>query len=194
MIEFIDGGTIAGLQGIAAQLKNKRPLLVQVGLRGNTELRAWFRSRNSAPNKLGGRRANLWNTFASSVSSSVVDNSTARISVTDFRFNQKVYGGRITPKQKKSLTIPVAPESYGVSVFTFEHDTGIKLFLLRKKGGTLTNLLAGKLGDGQVKVFYVLSKGVNQDADPNALPPRAQFNAAILDEADATLRRDLNRA
>lgn len=191
MIDIVDNGTIAGLRKIAAQLANTRPLLIQVGFRGGVELRSWFRARNTTPNKLGGRRSNLWAGFASSVHSGVINSRSARVTVADYRFNQKVFGGRIVPKRKKSLTIPVTPESYDRSVSVFEHETGIKLFLLRKKGGALSNLLAGKLPGGGVKVYYVLSQGVNQEPDPEALPPRESFNDAILDEANATLRRSL---
>lgn len=192
-IEILDQGTVAGLRKVADQLTNTRPLLVQVGFRANVELRAWFLRRNSTGNKLGGRRSNFWADMAHSVSGpTVLSAGKVQVSVTDKRFNQKVFGGRITPKTKKSLTIPVAPEAYDQTVSTFEHESGIKLFLLKRKGGAFSNLLAGKIGGDQIKVFYVLSKGVNQDPDPEALPPRTDFNAAILDEADHTLRRSLN--
>lgn len=192
-IEILDGGTIAGLRRVADQLTNTRPLLIQVGFRANVELRAWFVKRNLAPSKIEGHRSDFWRAMASSVAGpTIVGAGKVRVSVTDYRFNQKVFGGRITPKRAGALTIPIAPESRGLTVKVFERETGIKLFLLKKTGGALTNLLAGALPAGGVKVFYVLSKGVDQDPDPEALPPRDKFNAALLDEADQTLRRSLN--
>lgn len=50
--------------------------------------------------------------MARSVSGPIfVGSGRVRVSVTDFRLAQKVYGGTIRPKTAKALTIPVAPGS-----------------------------------------------------------------------------------
>lgn len=195
-LDIVNASTVAGLKRVAEQLTNTRPLLIQVGYRGNAELRSYFLSRNLSSDLIKGRRGSgFWRDIAGSVSGpTLVGGKSVRVSVTDYRFNQKVFGGPIRPKTKESLTIPVADEARGVAVSVFEHETGIELFRLKKKGGGLTRALAGELPGGGIKVFYILSSGVTQEADPEALPPRDKFNAALLDEADQTLRRALDRA
>ncbi|HEY1771333.1 MAG TPA: hypothetical protein VGG02_13865 [Chthoniobacterales bacterium] len=194
-LRILDGGTVQGLRQVSAQIKNPRRVLIQAGGRAKLELTNWFRQRDRTPNKLGGPPTHYWSGVADSLSGPTpVGPGSVRISVTDKTFNQKVYGGPITPKTKEALTIPVAPEAYDMPVTTFQQESGIELFRLKNTGGVLTNALAGKLPSGDIKVFYILSGGVNQNADPDALPPRDLFNAAVLDEADQTLRRALNNA
>ena len=190
-LRLIDNGTIAGLQDIGSKVQNPRAMVAAVIGRGRQELIAHFRQRNQQPNKVGGPRENFWNRIADSVTTVIVSPTEGKISVTDHRFNQKVYGGRITPKQKESLAFGVAPESYGRSTATFEAETGLKLFRLKRSGGVLTNLLMANFGGGNIKIEYVISKGVNQDPDPEALPDREKFNAALLDAADKYLTREV---
>jgi len=196
MLEIIlnDKETTEGLGQIADRVSNPIAMLSVVGRRGANELKSHFRARNNTPNKLGGRRTNFWRQIADSVNSPVVESShRVRISVTDRRFLQKVYGGRIKPDRAKALTIPVAVESYGLTVQQFQQASGIQLFLLRKKGGAFTNLLAGAIGSshGEFKVYYELQPYVDQDKDPEALPPEGKFGAALLDEAQGFLDNEI---
>jgi hypothetical protein len=187
-----DKDTIKQLGQIAHQLENPDALLKVLGRRGANELKDHFRRRNLTPNKLGGRRTNFWRQVADSVNSPVPEGrSRIRISITHPAFAQKVFGGTITPKRANALTIPVAPEAHGRTVAVFQQETGIQLFLLRKKGGGLSNLLAGLIAAKQVKVFYVLVKSVDQAPDPDALPDRQKFNLAILETADEMLQRQI---
>jgi hypothetical protein len=194
MIEVIlnDEATRVGLGRIAARVNNHEALLKVLGRRGSEELRRWFRSRNSLPNKMNAPKTNFWRRVADATNSGRVEGLTrVRISVGSPYFAQKVFGGKITPKRGAYLTIPVDPASRGRTVSVFEHESGLKLFRLRKKGGALTDLLAAAEANGHIKVYYVLSKGVDQDPDPNALPPRAGFHAAILEEAEQMLSRQI---
>ena len=75
----------------------------------------------------------------------------------------------------------------------FQQETGIQLFLLRKKGGGMSNLLAGITGEHSVKVFYVLMKSVTQQADPDALPDQTKFESALVDEAQQYVEREIHR-
>lgn len=194
MLEIVlnDKGTADQLVAIQAQLQRPNALLKVVGRRGTAELKAHFRARNSTPNKLGGRKTNFWRQIADSVSSPLIESdSRVRINISDVRFAQKVFGGKIGAKNAGALTIPVDAASRGLTVQQFQQASGIQLFLLRKKGGGLSNLLAGIIGEKKIKVFYVLEKEVDQEADPEALPPRSQFNAAILDTAQQQLRMQI---
>lgn len=191
-IDFVDHDTIAGLGRISDRVKNPDALLKNVGRRGANELKRHFRDRNTTGNKLGGRRTNFWRQVADSVNSPVLDTPTrVRISITHPLFLQKVLGGRISAKNAGALTIPVDPLAYGRTALVFQRETGIQLFLLRKKGGGFSNLLAGFVSEKQLTVFYILEKSVDQKPDPEALPKRSVFNEAILDEADRYIAREI---
>jgi hypothetical protein len=191
-LTLVDQSTAQDLGRIADQVRNPVAMLKVIGRRGANELKSHFRARNLEGNKLGGRRSNFWRQIADSVNSPVIEGSTAvRVSITDPRFLQKVFGGTIRAKNAGALTIPVDALSAGRTASVFEHATGIQLFLLRKKGGGMSNLLAGIVSEKEVKVFYVLVKEVDQVKDDNALPPRDRFNAAILDEATQFLDREI---
>lgn len=196
MIEIVvnDKKTTERLGRISAQVSNPSALLKVLGRRGGNELRSWFTKRNAEPNKMNAPKRNFWSMVAGSVNAGRIEVGRVRISVANPYFAQKVFGGPIIPKNAKNLTIPVDPLSRGRTVSVFEYETGIKLFLLKKKGGGLTKLLAGLSASKSLKVFYVLSKGVDQDPDPYALPPRAQFRAAIVEQAQQELARQIKEA
>lgn len=187
----INGASETGAQLQALGLRLQRPddLLTVLAREGNNRLRTHFRARNETPNKLGGRRTNFWAQIASSVSSRRGGPGQLIISITDPRFRQKVEGGPIRPKNAKALTIPVNPAAYGRTADVFQRETGIQLFLLKKKGGGVSNLLAGLVADHHFEVFYVLSGGVDQDADPHALPPKEEWQKALVGRAESYVAR-----
>lgn len=194
MLEIIltDKDTTAGLGRVRDRVRDPSAMLKVVGRRGANELKRHFNRRNARGNKLGGRRTNFWRQISSSVSNPRVESqSRVRISITDPRFVQKVFGGTIRAKNAGALTIPVDPLAHGRTVAVFQQSTGIQLFRPRKKGGALSNLLAGFATSKGFKVYYILAKEVDQEKDPDALPKRSTFNAAILDEADQYLVREI---
>ncbi len=179
---------------LAVVTRNRSGMMRVVGRRGANELKKHFRIRNRTPNKLGGERTNWWQRVADSVQNpTLIGDSGVRITINHLGFALKVFGGTITPKTKSALTIPVDAAAHGRTVATFQQETGIQLFLLRKKGGGMSNLLAGLIGDGTVKVFYILAKSARQEPDPEALPDQERFEAALIDEADQYLERERQR-
>lgn len=174
-----------GLAAIVGAVKRPEALAKILGRVGANALREHFTARDQEPNKLGGPKQHFWQQIGDSVGVPQVQGGGAQvlIQITDPRLAIKVYGGTIVPKAKEALTIPVDPESYGRTVDTFEHETGIQLFRLKRSGGVLTNLLMGVVGDHEVKVFYVLSDHSDQEADPNALPNEQAFNELIFNAA-----------
>jgi hypothetical protein len=190
-IKFIDHDTIASLGRIGARINNLEGLLKIVGRRGSNELKFHFRGLNSKGNKLGGRRQNFWRAVADEVHTVQSGPTSVSISVGHSFFLQKLLGGRISAKRAGALTIPVDPLSYGKTALAFQRGTGIQLFLLKKKGGGMSNLLAGFVSAKKLKVFYILERSVDQKADPNALPDQKRFNEAILDQADRQLAREI---
>jgi hypothetical protein len=179
------------LRDALARTSNPRGLLMEVGRRGANDVRAHLRKRNLKGNKLGGRRTNYWRRVADSVQAPEMKGSDAVVvSITDGTFAQKVFGGRIVPKNARALTVPVDARAHGRTVRVFEQETGIKLFKLRKRGGGLSNLLAGEDNAG-IRVFYKLLGAVNQDKDAAALPPDHEFEAALGEQAELHLRRQI---
>lgn len=193
-ITLIDHGTKSRLATLLGAALRPEAMMAEVGRRGANELKTHFRSRNrSSKNKLGGRRTGFWRQVADSVQNPRVVGSEAIVSITHPAIAQKVFGGTIKAKVAGALSIPLDAESYGRRPSVFERETGIKLFKLRKKGGGISNLLAGE-GPNGIRVFYVLVKSVTQTPDKEALPPKTSFQLAIIDQAEKHLRRQISKA
>jgi hypothetical protein len=172
--------------------KNPRALLAVAGRELANRLKDHFRRKDvEEPNKLSPRRQHFWLAVSRSVQSPVVDGArTVSVTVNDPRFAQKVFGGKITAKRAKALTVPVTEKAYGRTTATFEKETGLKLFLLGRKDHGRGGVLAAKIGD-QIEVEYVLTKSVTQQADPTALPPESDLEKAILDRVQGVVDRQL---
>lgn len=181
--------------GIIAKAKRPRAVLAVAGREAGNRLKKHFREKDrNEPNKLApGRRQHAWLAVSRGVQSPVVSDRQALVDVNSPIIAQKVFGGRIVAKRVKALTIPVSEEAYGRSAATMEQETGIELFVLKKKNDPngRGGLLAAASGQG-IKVHYLLTRSVDQDADPTALPPEPEFSEGILTRAAAELQRQLN--
>lgn len=190
-IRINDRDASAKLERIALQAKNPRALLAEVGRRAGNELKRHFRVRDREPNKLGGARTHFWIGVSRSVSAPMPVGSFGvsgvRIDITHPGIAQKVFGGRIVPKRARALTIPVHPAAHGRRASVLANE-GIKLFLL-KTGPSKLGVLAAKQPDGGMVVYYVLSRGVDQKADPQALPAEGALAAAVQDQAEKHMAR-----
>jgi hypothetical protein len=120
---------------------------------------------------LGTRRTHFWNDVADSVVGPIVDGGTARVEIKDYRIRQKIYGGTISAKNVRFLTIPMHPDAYARRAVDVEGLFG-KLFVIRMKDGRL--FLAGK-PDGKAVFYYRLKESVNQEPWPTAVPKRASL-------------------
>ena len=118
------------------------------------------------------------------------------LSITDPRFNQKVFGGTLVPKAKKALTIPVNPAAYGRTAATYEQETGQKLICITWKaptGSSIGALVVKSDPHGQfTEVVYLLVASVRQDPDPEALPHPRDFYMALVDRAKSFVGDVLN--
>jgi len=176
---------------ILGQAKNPRAIMAAVGREGAYQLRGHFRKKDQTEkNKLGGKREHFWRQVMGSVSAPTVSSSgrTVVINITDPRFAQKLFGGTITAKRARALTIPVTAEAYGRATSTFEKETGVKLFFIGKDFAN--GALAAQI-DGRVTIHYLLRKSVHQDKDPNALPPQEQLEDAVTRRAQSVLDRQI---
>ena len=198
-LQFQDGKFQADFGAIIAKAKNPKAVLLNSGRELGNQLRAWFRQRDKTNvNQLSERRSHFWLQVAQSVNQPQMEGPT-KISVTisDPRFAQKLFGGTISAKAAEALTIPVEERAYDRTAATFERETGLKLILL-KTGGSAANALENAVlavadpnDPKRLTIEYVLTKSVDQKADPEALPPKAQLEAAILSRAQRVLDREM---
>lgn len=185
---------------LAGALKSPRPLLAAAGKRVEVDLRAHFLRRNAQGNRQGWPRTNFWNRIRKSTALDHVNDQEAVVSVSDPAINQKLHGGTITPKRGKYLAIPARAEAYGHSPRDFDDLE----FIPTARGGMLVQRVqsllrrgkkgfrsGGKPGGG---TFFFLVKSVTQAADPEALPPREDLDAAVHAEVRAWISRRLSRS
>lgn len=192
------GGFDARLGALLGQARNPTGLLMAAGRELGNRLQSWFRQRDkTGANRLSARREHFWLQVARSVNAPAQTGyNQVSVRVSDPRLAQKVFGGKISAKAAGALTIPVSEEAYGRTAATFEAETGLKLFLVRtgRAGALGSAVLATKRAAGEkggLQVEYVLVKSVDQAADPDALPPMSELEAAVLSRAQDALVRQL---
>jgi hypothetical protein len=181
-------------------VRHRRPLNAALGKRGEVELREHFLDRNQEPNKSGFPKQDFWSRIRKSTALSQVDESGATVSISDPALAQKIYGGEIRPREGKYLTLAAIAVAAGKSPRVFSN---LELLIRWKDGKRRAVALylpdpvgtaAGKgKGSSSGTVFYWLVLSVTQKRDPRALPDRAEFQKALLDEAGAFIGSDLLR-
>jgi len=178
---------------IVSATKNPRPILMAAGREAANRLKAHFRAKDrSEANHLSERRSHFWQQVAQSVQSPVQEEAySVSVTISDPRFAQKLFGGRITAKAADALTIPVEERAYGRTTDTFERETGLKLILIKTGKGAFANaVLAVKEGKG-LTIEYLLTPSVNQKADTDALPLKSALETALLARAQKVLDRQI---
>jgi hypothetical protein len=187
----VSGSAGPTLQRVTEGITHRRPLNARLGKRGEIELREHFRERNAEPNKQGFPSADFWNRIRKATALSAVDESGATVSISDPAIAQKIYGGTITPKEGKYLTIPAIAAAYGKSPRSINN---LEPFVRWINGAprafalgipATTGISSGKKGESESQgtVFYWLVLSVTQKRDPRALPERSTFFAALIEEA-----------
>lgn len=141
----------------------------------------------STPNKLGAQSTGFWQKAANSV----VARSTAQEAVVEITHRGvalQYYGGTVTPKNKKALTIPIHPDAHGKWVGDFPQGT-----IFRIPG---TALLARKVGDAssaQIQPLFLLRRSVKVNSNPDVLPTEDEIRTAALDAGKAFVERALKQ-
>jgi hypothetical protein len=152
------------LNAIFKRVQDKKGLLTTLGRSLAVDLKAHFRKKDmTEPNKLGARRTHYWREVADSVSVKSPGSTSIAVGIGHPTISQKVYGGTITPKRAKALTIPVHPDGHGRMASEVDG-----LFVAGKVDQN-KGVLARKAGGG-IEVIFLLRKSVTQDPDPTALP------------------------
>jgi hypothetical protein len=194
-----DGATYT-LTKLAEGLTNRRPLNAAVGKRGESELRSHFLDRNQEPNKKGWPAQGFWSRIRKATALATVDETGATIAISDPAIAQKIYGGEITPKEGKYLTLPAIAAAAGRSARTFQNLEPLIRFVNGKRRAiALVERQATQVSFGRPKVdgtrtvkrgdevggtvFYWLVESVRQKKDPRALPTRETMEAALREEA-----------
>jgi hypothetical protein len=165
-----------------------QPMLIVAGRALSNLLKSHYRTRDQKDaNKKGGARSHFWRGVADSVGNAERKSAKAvKVAIAHPAILQKLKGGIIRAKRAKALTIPMTAEAYGRSAKQFERDTGKKLFIFA--GGKLSAFLATKNNQGGIDVHYMLTKQVNQAADPKTLPSAADMQRTIREAADEVLK------
>lgn len=179
-------------------VENREALHDDLGRRLANDLRDHFTEREIAGprNKLGAPSSGFWADNAGSVNDGEIASDGVTVTISDHRFNQKVYGGPIR-MDDVLLAIPARTEAYGKSPrifsnlkFIFFANTGTKALVQfkptekRQKG---EKRIGGVKDEGLV--FYWLKEEVTQAADPKALPTREKMITGIIDTAEKHFNR-----
>jgi len=178
---------------IVSVAKNPQRLLMGAGREVARQLKSHFLTKDrTEANHLSERRSHFWREIAGSVQMPVQAGAqSVSVTISDPKFAQKLFGGRITAKAAEALTIPVEERAYGRKANSFESETGLKLFLVKTgKGAFERAVLAVKEGNG-LTVEYLLTPSVDQQADPDALPPKSALESAILAHAQKVLDQQI---
>ncbi len=174
-----------GYDAVAAEARDGRALMAALGKRGEKVLRNHFLEKDKEPNKKGWRRSHFWSRrIRSNTALSEITPRMATVTIAAPEMAQKVYGGRITPKEAKNLALPAREEAAGRSPRFFDN-----LHFVPLKRGDLTGML---VMDGAPKgdaPYFFLLKSVNQEPDATALPSEQEWDAALKDEAERFFER-----
>lgn len=201
----ISNAALPRLRTFARVLGSKATLTV-AGRSGANLVRSHLRMMNEThPNRMGGRRTNFFSQVSRSVFVEPRGASAVAIAIAHPAIAQKFYGGAITAKRRKYLTIPLIKEAYGKTAQSYEvravtqqikskraairargetnawklKATGRAgvLFPVRLKSGML--VLAEQTETG-IRPVFLLKKRVFQRADPSVLPTEANLTAGIM--------------
>lgn len=194
-VELKDAGE-AALARIADNLQDRTALHQVLGKRGEIELRDHFQARNEEPNSRGWPKQQFWARIRTATAYTRATVAGAEITIADPAFNQKYYGGTITPKEGKYLALPAIAEAYGrsprsVDVLQFYRFksgaaalienafTRIKIGRKRKDGSRKVKAVERSQ---RGRVWYWLVRSVTQRKDERALPESERFKAALGEE------------
>lgn len=150
------------------------------------KLKSHFRELNQRPNEDGWKKSGFWAQIRDSVQV-LTDGNAGVVQINDPRINLKIFGGTVTPKTAKALSIPLHEEFKGVLPSTFPRDKFF--FLPTKSGGDNVGVLAEALGDGTIRAAYLLRKRTTHAPQADALPPMEELREIAV----AAMKRFLLR-
>ncbi|MEK9752258.1 MAG: hypothetical protein VW338_03475 [Rhodospirillaceae bacterium] len=162
----LDGVTISQAAGKAVQV-----LLVD-----------HFKDRQAEGNKQGWPSQGFWYGVTGSVANatavSSVTKTTATVSIADARFALRLFGGTITPKRKKALTIPLIAEAYALQGKGSIKDLIPGSKIIQSKERAHHGFIVTEQEDGNLKFWFLLVKKTTHAPDRRALPKDAEIEQA----------------
>lgn len=215
-VKFAPADPRSILVEVEGQLKNRTGLHKVLAAALADQLQGHFRDKNRVPNRMNAPKTNFWNQVANATSVTEVSETGAVVTVAEDRFRIQLFGGTITPKKAKALTIPLIKEARGLFARSYETKFRTRLFTIKGKralfervgqGGealdrqtnvrvrqgkrTLTIPLAG---GSRIRPVYALVPKATIKADPTALPSQAEIVKRLQEEAEDFLARDNKKA
>jgi hypothetical protein len=172
------------------------------------DLRAYFLELDhERPNELGGKRTHFWSDVRRSVQQpKLVGTDAVEVSINQVGFAQRLFGGRIVPRNARWLAIPARAEAYGKRAREF-NDLHFVLFrpdlaaLVQNEQVSLGGRVHGSVTEKRRKgeavgggIFYWLRASVTQQPDPTVLPKNDDLAKNAATEADAYLQTLADRA
>lgn len=137
-------------------------------------------SSHKTASKLGAEPSGLYADMARAISHSIGTDQVT-LSINHVAAAQRYYGGTITPKKRKYLTIPVSASAYGKGLGAGDF-TGNLLWLFGKNGP-----YGVALKSNPEELLFILAKSVTQPADSTVLPDEAPWTSRILDTVASAL-------
>ena len=145
--------TSAMLRHLIASLKNKGAFFKVWGHKTSLMAKTSARAHSH-----GGK---FWPSIANLTKVTSANDSGAVVQCLHFAGAQKEYGGTITAKNAKFLTIPIAPEAKGKRAGEFENTFVMGGIIFQSAGGR-----RGSASEERPKALFVLKKSVDQKAEP----------------------------
>lgn len=179
----------ADMKRILAAMRKPRAGLAAAGRAMRNFLVKHFRGldKSNPTGMPGARRAHFWLDVARSVNNPEITDQSVSVTVSDPRAGYRLFGGTITAKRAKFLTIPVIGEAYGRRASTFEAETGHQLFPLGAS-------LAYRDGKGTPPIVaYLLRRSVTKGPEPDKQPNLDAMSADALTHTRAALDREIIR-
>lgn len=178
-VQITDKATPA-LRALLLQLSGRRGHAI-LGQSIRILVREHLRAKEAQPNKQGWPKTHYYSRARERVTfEASEDDATVTVAIEGFR--QRYHGGRITPVNRRALTIPAAPEAYGKVAGEF----GGNLEFYPFYRGRIVGLLVGAPDSALAgKVLYRLVTSVNQAPDPSVIPTDAE----MLTAAEAALTK-----
>ncbi len=157
-----------------------------------TRLRKHFSQLDAErPNKLGGTRTHFYGQARRGVQQPDLTGDGVKVAINNVGIAQRYFGGDITPKVAKWLTLPVHPEAYGHRAREFGDLDFVPL------DGQRRAMLVRSSPDspsGIGEVFFLLVKRVHQEPDPTVLPSSEDLQGEALQAGDSHLNLLKERA
>jgi hypothetical protein len=176
---------------------------------GANLLQAHFSAKNLQPNRNGWPKTHFYAQAARGVQGRVEGEDIFIDATAPVGLRQRRYGGTITPKRVKYLTMPAAPEAYGKRAREFSNlkfaivedaqgrkrkalvqaESTLLSFGRKRKDGSRRIKVVGQTGGG---VMYWLIRSATQAADPTVLPTREVIVTRVVRDTEQWLAAQLN--